>query len=488
MSDIKELNIFKDLTIDQTKASKEFINWLDAPYEGFHFVLSGNAGSGKTFLSTRFLKLVEEKKLCWTVVAPTHKAVEVLKSALRLKDLRPTWYPSTIHRLLRLKLKRKGDLEICEETDLTSNSLEQLQLVLIDESSMIDSKLLEIVIRCSHQSRTRLVFVGDPAQLPPVGENISPVFSLKRCIKMELLEVVRHQGPVLKMATLFRNHQLTLKTPPCFPTISYSKGNVGSLDKTSWLEKAKKALKEASLIDDPNAARILCYTNKNLENLVPHARRAIHGDMADQLPVLPGEVLITRSAVMAPAAVDGDECGEDPDMVFSSNRELVVNDVIPERFNLSDFGIEFKLNFELPTIETLIASVRSGESNLRLRLMPQVGTEPRRLLDQTLKYLKFQAGQLDKKEARSLWRKFFLIKDSFASLGPASALTVHRSQGSTFGEVFISSDVFWPANEELRKKLIYVAITRAKESVWLMGDVNNKIDKFNEKLKQNFVD
>ena len=61
------------------------------------------------------------------------------------------------------------------------------------------------------------------------------------------------------------------------------------------------ALRRAAELDNPDHARILCYTNRCLEELVPLARRAIHGDMADQLPVLPGEVLITRSAVMAPA-------------------------------------------------------------------------------------------------------------------------------------------------------------------------------------------
>ena len=35
--------------------------------------------------------------------------------------------------------------------------------------------------------------------------------------------------------------------------------------------------------DNPDAARILCYTNRSLDRLVPHARRAIHGEMADQM-------------------------------------------------------------------------------------------------------------------------------------------------------------------------------------------------------------
>jgi exodeoxyribonuclease-5 len=40
--------------------------------------------------------------------------VGVLRSYLAGAGLSPTWFPSTIHRLLRLKLKRQRDIERCE--------------------------------------------------------------------------------------------------------------------------------------------------------------------------------------------------------------------------------------------------------------------------------------------------------------------------------------------------------------------------------------
>ncbi|MEB3172615.1 MAG: AAA family ATPase, partial [Cyanobacteriota bacterium] len=156
-------------TPDQQAAAEQFAAWLAAPADGTPFVLSGYAGTGKTFLSMAFLAQAEAAGLCWTVVAPTHKAVGVLRTHLTLAALRPTWFPSTIHRLLRLKLRRERDLERLEETEQTALALEHLGLVLIDEASMVDSTLLEIALRCAHPFRTRLVFVGDPAQLPPVG-------------------------------------------------------------------------------------------------------------------------------------------------------------------------------------------------------------------------------------------------------------------------------------------------------------------------------
>ena len=162
------------LTADQDAAQEAFVSWLADSSPGTPFVLSGFAGSGKTFLSMRLLRHVEASGLCWTVVAPTHKAVGVLRQALELEGLQPTWYPSTIHRLLRLKLKRSADAELCESTEQTAFALENLGLVLIDEASMVDSTLLGIALQCAHPFKTRLVFVGDPAQLPPVVSRTAP--------------------------------------------------------------------------------------------------------------------------------------------------------------------------------------------------------------------------------------------------------------------------------------------------------------------------
>ena len=49
------------LTSDQDKALELFINWLDKKVVEKPFLLSGFAGSGKTFLSRKFLQIVEDK-------------------------------------------------------------------------------------------------------------------------------------------------------------------------------------------------------------------------------------------------------------------------------------------------------------------------------------------------------------------------------------------------------------------------------------------
>lgn len=448
------------LSGDQQEAAQAFTAWLAKPADGTPFVLSGYAGTGKTYLSMRLLAQAEAAELCWTVVAPTHKAVGVLRDHLEQVGLEPTWFPSTIHRLLRLKLRREGDRERCEETSQTATALENLHLVVVDEASMVDGQLLEITLRCAQPFRCRLVFIGDPAQLPPVGERESPVFAMTRVCRARLTHVVRHQGPVLRLATGLREGILPCQRPPLLPPQRTALGLVALLDPQEWLLAAQMGLRRSKETDNPDLARILCYTNRRLEQLVPIARRALHGDQADSQPVLPGEVLITRSAVMAPACMEDAMAPEDPEMCLSSNREVVVRDVKTGQFPLAEWGVEAG-----QVLETLMVRVDAGEAQLTLRLLPPIGSPSRGVLDEALQRLRAVARAAEKQQARTEWRRFFQLRDAFASLGPAAVLTVHRSQGSTFGEVFVAQDVFWPREDQLRRQLVYVAVSRASQGV-----------------------
>jgi exodeoxyribonuclease-5 len=91
--------------------------------------------------------------------------------------------------------------------------------------------------------------------------------------------------------------------------------------------------------------------------------------------------------------------------------------------------------------------------------------------------LRQHAREAGKKNGRAIWRRYFLIRDAFASLGPAAVLSVHRSQGSSFGEVFVAPDVFWPKDLTLRRQLVYVAVSRARTGVWLVGEDSNQKDR-----------
>ncbi|MGA1075929.1 MAG: hypothetical protein ACO307_12480, partial [Ilumatobacteraceae bacterium] len=187
---------------------------------------------------------------------------------------------------------------------------------------------------------------------------------------------------------------------PLLPPHRTEQGLVSLLDPQEWLLAAQMALRRSKETDHPDLARILCYTNRRLEQLVPFARRALHGEMADTTPVLPGEVLITRAAVMAPACMEDAAAPEDPEMCLSSNREVVVREVTPGQFFLAEWGLS---SFDLPgdsVIETLMVRVDAGDGQLTLRLLPPIGTSSRAVLDLALQRLRTMARRAENQAAR----------------------------------------------------------------------------------------
>jgi ATP:corrinoid adenosyltransferase len=89
-----------------------------------------------------------------------------------------------------------------------------------------------------------------------------------------------------------------------------------------------------------------------------------------------------------------------------------------------------------------------------------------------LKDLADEAREASGQKRSELWDLFFRRKDCVGKLQPASALTVHKSQGSTFQHVFLHWDIDGRGSQPtaVQNQLSYVGITRAAESLHVVGD------------------
>ena len=63
-------------------------------------------------------------------------------------------------------------------------------------------------------------------------------------------------------------------------------------------------------------------------------------------------------------------------------------------------------------------------------------------------------------------------KDAFGQVEPAAALTIHKSQGSTYRHVFLHPDVdgFNANPAPIHGRLAYVGVTRAAETLHVIAD------------------
>lgn len=169
------------------------------------FVLRGSAGTGKTTLIAKLVKTLEEMNLSCSLLAPTGRAARILGNKIKQITGNPGYEGSTIHRaiytLTHLEVNEGAETANDPGVRMIFPLKEEesfVSLFVIDESSMVGDKanhgdfmqfgsgrlLMDIVTfaRMSRPGRskdhlTKLLFVGDPAQLPPVGENASPALS-----------------------------------------------------------------------------------------------------------------------------------------------------------------------------------------------------------------------------------------------------------------------------------------------------------------------
>lgn len=206
-----------DLTLHQKEAVNMLSRFLVTPHADSAFILRGYAGTGKTSLVGALVRTLKRLKRDVVLMAPTGRAAKVFS-----EHSGEAAY--TIHKIIYRQESFQG-----EDTrfSLGFNKLHHAVFI-VDEASMIASGnyssgvfgtgcLLDDLIRFVYGGEgCRLLFVGDEAQLPPVGEEESPALSayvLRRyglkVHEVSLTEVVRQsaQSGVLYGATYLRKLQ-----------------------------------------------------------------------------------------------------------------------------------------------------------------------------------------------------------------------------------------------------------------------------------------
>ncbi|MCD4711009.1 MAG: AAA family ATPase [Bacteroidales bacterium] len=177
-------------------------------------LLKGYAGTGKTTLVKSLVKTLNSLKQKSVLLAPTGRAAKVLTAY----SGHPAW---TIHKkIYRQKSGRDGMGEF-----VLDRNLHKQTCFIVDEASMIGDRspdtvfgsgdlLRDLVDYVEAGSQCRLVLVGDTAQLPPVGLDMSPALRPERLEsfgyrvrEIELTDVVRQaeDSGILHNATSIRN-------------------------------------------------------------------------------------------------------------------------------------------------------------------------------------------------------------------------------------------------------------------------------------------
>ena len=427
------------------------------------FVLAGYAGTGKSSIIFAIVKkLIKDLKRV-ALTAPTNKAVAILRQMAVNNGLRDL--PClTIHQLLGLGMVNRGQEKVLAQTNSTSVHL--YDVVFLDECSMVGAELwqwLERSFETSLITRRKLILMGDPAQLNPVGEKRSPTFEVTN--RAILTEVVRQalDNPLSELVAASR--QAVKSQTDCF--VPFSCYNPGDKSLGAFKVKEKTLLKYAikkikrEFAKNPDGFRLLCYRNERVKYYNQIIRWAIYGQDAPQF--FPGERLITKKPVVAP---DGQT------VILPTSCEITVQKVTETKH----FGYRV-WQLLVYTDENLVRQIFVLHSDEQSRY------------ESELEYL-YQKAQ----QNSFFWHKYYRFRDDlFAKITNCYALTVHQSQGSTFEEGAIDGDdlvkrLFVGQESEPQKRkeynrLWYVAISRFQQRLFLVTAKKDRNFKISVELR-----
>ena len=151
-------------------------------------LVTGGPGTGKTTILKGILSLLGQMQLRCVLAAPTGRAAKRLTEVTGEEA-------STIHRLLEASIDQNtGKMFFLRDEDTPLKA----DAVIVDEMSMVDIQLLHSLLQAVPQGK-RLILVGDPDQLPPVG----PGSPFADCLRSGML-------PTVRLTEIFRQAQESL--------------------------------------------------------------------------------------------------------------------------------------------------------------------------------------------------------------------------------------------------------------------------------------
>ena len=206
-NNVWNFDIAKYRTLNDFQLSDEQIRILDTVCKNQISILNGAGGCGKSSSTQAIINMLIDNQKSFKILAPTGKAAKVISAFTKQKA-------STIHRGLQynptniseIKYIDKNGQEKIEKTCWGYNRENKLQcdVLIIDEFSMVDLNLFKKVIDAIDFKKTKLLMIGDNAQLPSVGcGNLLHDFMKSKIIPtVTLTKVFRYsEGGLMKVAT-----------------------------------------------------------------------------------------------------------------------------------------------------------------------------------------------------------------------------------------------------------------------------------------------
>lgn len=460
--------VLNDQQRNALKTLEQFVN--NPSSFGHTITLSGYAGTGKTTIMKFLHAYLEAQGNPPVYAAPTNKAAAVTvennpnarsMTINKLLNL-PVFYDPTQDKLDLSKLKMvTEDMHLPEGVDSET-------VVIIDESSMIDDSLLAAINMIKPFVRG-IIFMGDAAQLSPVQHEDgrkSRVFEGDNTLELTKVERTG-DNPVLKECTNLRNG-----LPLTYQTHLVNGQGVVYQHNTD-VNGIKLLLSQIISSTDEqnhNAFRICCGTNNAVQQMNDTVREIMFGDA--KAPIHIGEIITAY-----------DNVGH-----FMNSVDYVVSNVGQEKTHTfhTRFG-SVTANVQNIVLNEIGAKTGHQVTILALSNDPSVYNQIAAINKQFHAELNNPAVKKDPYIFKKIAKEFAEFRSAFSSMKSivedrrtvvkkqfdfGYALTVHKSQGSTYDQVMFHEPSVENAKflESTKQQLKYVAVSRARSKVYVLTD------------------
>ena len=418
------------LTDSQSKAVeklKAFVNSNEKYYR-----LTGYAGTGKSFTIAQFMQWLQKQKINFVAGSPTNKAVKNLVKLASENNI--TIEAHTVAQLLGQQ-PELNEATGKEEFVTGDSTIGDYDLVIIDEFSMIsEANFQDIDYEVSHRD-TKVIFVGDPAQLPPVGAKY-PIVAKFPMGEATLSEVVRYDGTIAHVAEQIRTYSYFNKK--VYPFTTTKDKTITCLKWHDWLENAIGFFKSPDYQDNPDHVRFLVWRNKTARNLNNHVRSHLYGN--DQPGYVPGDRLIAKVPVfrLNPNVHNNHD---EWNIIINNSEECEV-------IGRATIGIDKTHQWEYWEVPVITAN----RTTITLRILRDESESQRQLYLQQLKK--------DKK-----WKKYYYWLKLYDNVPYSYAITTHKAQGSSIDYIFLDTTDMSHCPD--LQKILYTALTRAKKQAFI---------------------
>ena len=440
-------------------------DFLLSPRERSVFILCGYAGTGKTTLVAALVKTLEQLQRRTVLLAPTGRAAKVF-SAYSGKSA------YTVHKWIYRQRsildsatftldfnKSRGTLFIVDEASMISNAGTQG----FGSGALLDD-LVEFVYSGEGCS---LLLLGDTAQLPPVGDVLSPALSpdtlrsmFLNVTSVELTQVMRQarDSGILTNATMLRS-LVAEGVSGLLPKVAFAGfADIRRVMGDELIETIERCYAEAGM----DETIVLCRSNKRANIYNEGIRRRI---LWREEELVRGDLLM----VVKNNYYWCEELGR-TDKALREKMDFIANGDVAEVVRVG--RIEQMYGFRFAEVTLSFVDYEDCELDVRVMLDTLISESPSLTREENERL--FSAVWEDYSEIKSRRKRMEQLRRNpfynALQVKYAYAVTCHKAQGGQWSRVFV--DQGFLSSESLTPdyyRWLYTAFTRASDRLYLVN-------------------